>query len=317
MAEINLKLLQSFLLVARCGSFRRAAEEAHRSSAAISMQIKELEDQVGMRLFSRRGKTIELTPTGQALFEKTDRAMRDINSGFQSLSDIAAMRQSTVTIACAPTLASWPVGGVLTRFRRRFPDSRVRLIEAPPIAALDILDKQDAEFYIGPESADLKAFTFEKLVDEPLFACVPPEFDKGRRSLALADLAEVPVILLDKRTAIRTQIDQMLFDRNLDLNVAYELQNAFTALSFASEGLGIAVLPAIAIQMATFEGFRIIPIAEPGATRSIGIISVRGYIQHNYSEQLLRLIRQAFDPGEAYQFNWGHETVLIDRARPP
>lgn len=294
MADINLKLLQSFLLLARLGSFRLAAEAAHRSTSAISMQIKELEDQVGMRLFSRRAKTVVLTPGGKALFDKTDRAMRDINAGFRSLSDIAAMRQSTVTIACAPTLASWPVGGVLSKFRRRFPDSRVRLIEAPPVAALDILDKQDAEFYIGPETANLKAFSFEKLIDDPLFACVPPEFDTHQPSVFLRDLIDVPIIMLDKRTAIRTQIDDMLYAQDLNLNVAYELQNAFTALSFASEGLGVALLPSIAIQMADSSGFRVIPLAEPTANRAIGIISVRGYIQHNYSEQLLRLVRTAF-----------------------
>ena len=71
MSDINLKLLQSFLLVAQLGSFRRAAESARRSTAAISMQIKELEDQVGMRLFVRQPKNVTLTPNGRLLFEKT------------------------------------------------------------------------------------------------------------------------------------------------------------------------------------------------------------------------------------------------------
>jgi DNA-binding transcriptional LysR family regulator len=294
MADINLKLLQSFLLVARLGSFRQAAEAARRSTSAISMQIKELEDQVGMRLFIRKSKQVVLTPDGQMLFDRTDRAMRDINDGFQSLSDIASMRQSTVTIACASTLAAKRIGGVLTRFRKRFPDSSVRLIEAPPVTALEILDRQVAEFYVGPEISDLKTFTFEKLIDDPLHACIPPEFDRGHATMRFEDLAGFPVIMLDKSTAIRTLIDGILYEKSLALNVAYELQNAFTALSFASAGLGVALLPSIAIEMAKFDGFRVVPFSEPEAVRAIGIISARGYVQHNYSEQLLRLIRMAF-----------------------
>jgi len=294
LSDINLKLLHSFLLVADLRSFRRAAESARRSTAAISMQIKELEDQVGMRLFIRQSKNVALTANGRLLYEKTAKAMRDIDDGFRSLSDIASMRQSTVTIACAATLAPKRVGGVLTDFRKRFPDSSVRLIEAPPAAALEILGRQGAEFYVGPSVSNLKTFTFEKLTDEPLLACIPPEFDQGQRTARFEDLADAPVILLDQSTSIRALIDGILHRKGLVLNVAYELQSAFTALSFASSGLGIAVLPAIAIEIAAFDGFRVVPFEEPETIRPIGIIAEKGHVQHNYAEQLKRLIRVAF-----------------------
>ena len=258
------------------------------------MQIKELEDQVGMRLFVRQSKSVTLTPNGRLLYEKTVRAMRDIDDGFRALSDIAAMRQSAVTIACAATLAPKRVGSVLTTFRKRFPDSSVRLIEAPPATALEILQRQVAEFYVGPSVPNLKTFTFEKLADEPLLACIPPEFDQGQKTVRFEDLKDIPIILLDRSTAIRALIDEILHRKNLTLNVAYELQNAFTALSFASAGLGVAMLPSIAIEMAEFDGFRVVPFEEPEAARSIGIIAEKGYVQHNYSEQLMRLIRAAF-----------------------
>ncbi len=300
MSDINLKLLQSFLLVAQLGSFRRAAESARRSTAAISMQIKELEDQVGMRLFVRQPKNVTLTPNGRLLYEKTADAMRDIDAGFRSLSDIAALRQSTVTIACAATLAPKRVGGVLTTFRRRFPDSSVRLIEVPPTAALELLEQQVAEFYVGPSVSNLKTFTFEKLTDEPLLACIPPEFDRGKKTICFEDITDVPIILLDHTTAIRALIDDILHSKDITLNIAYELQSAFTALSFASAGLGVALLPSIAIEMAEFQGFRVVPFEEPEAVRSIGIIAEKGSVQHNYSEQLMRLIRAAFaNPSDA------------------
>ncbi|MEO1564143.1 MAG: LysR substrate-binding domain-containing protein, partial [Pseudomonadota bacterium] len=179
-------------------------------------------------------------------------------------------------------------------FGRRFPDSSVRLIEAPPAAALEILERQAAEFYVGPSIPDLKTFTFEKLTDEPLLACIPPRVDKGKMSVRFEDLRDAPIILLDQSTAIRTLIDDILHRKGLSLNIAYELQNAFTALSFASAGLGIAMLPSIAIEMSEFDGFRVVPFQEPDAAREVGIIAEKGYVQHNYSEQLLRLIRSAF-----------------------
>ena len=294
MSDINLKLLSAFLLVADLGSFRKAAESARRSTSAISMQIKELEDQVGVRLFARRAKTVALTPNGQILYDKTAHAMRDIKSGFRTLSDIASLRQSTVTMACAPALAPKRLGDVLITFRNRFPDSNVRLIEATPAAALEILTRQEAAFYLGPAAPDLGTFTFEHLTNEPLVACIPPAFDTGRQSIRFEDLLDVPVIMPDGSTAIRRLIDDILHHKELALNIACEVQNAATALSFASAGLGVALLPAMALEMTALTGFRVVPFDDPQSARAIGIIAEQGFLQHNYSEQLMKLIRTAF-----------------------
>ncbi|MEM8536332.1 MAG: LysR family transcriptional regulator [Pseudomonadota bacterium] len=295
MADINLKLLQSFLLVARLGSFRAAAAAARRTTSAISMQIKELEDQIGLRLFVRHGRQVTLTPDGQRLFERTNTAMRDIDEGFRTLAERVALRQATVTIACASTLAAKPIGDVLTRFRKRFADSRVRLIEAPPAAALELLDRQDAEFYVGPEITVPTSYRFEHLTDDPLLACIPPEFDSDQTAISFADLGDTPVIVLDPSTSIRRLVDGITTRQNKKLNIAYELQNAYTALSFAAAGLGIALLPRIAINMARFDGFRVVPFTEADAVRSVGIIANKGLVQRNYSEKLLSLIREAFE----------------------
>lgn len=294
MSEINLKLLQSFLLVARLGSFRKAAEAAHRSTSAISMQIKDLEDQVGMQLFIRRSKRVFLTADGQALFDKTDSAMRDIHNGFQELSDVAASRRATVTIACAPTLASKQIGGAIRSFHKRFPDSAVRLMEAAPAEAITLLEQQVAEFYVGPELTQQNPFLFEELIKDPLMACIPPDFDKGQTEMSFEELGKDPIIILEQPAAIRTLIDDIMRSKSLSLNLAFELQNAFTALSFASAGLGIALLPTIAIGMAKFDGFRSVPFSEPASVRRVGIITSKGYVQNNYSQRLLGLIRGSF-----------------------
>jgi DNA-binding transcriptional LysR family regulator len=294
LSDINLKLVSAFLLVADLRSFRKAAESARRSTSAISMQIKELEDQVGMRLFVRRSKTVTLTPNGQLLYDKTAHAMRDIQAGFRTLSDVATLRQSTVTMACAPTLAPKRLSSVLSTFRTRFPDSNVHLIEAHSAAALEILTRQEAAFYVGPAVHDQVNFTFEKLADEPLVGCIPPAFDTGKQSIRFEDLLDVPMIMLDRSTAIRRLIDDTLHHKELSLNVTHELQNAFTAVSFASAGLGVALLPAMAVEIADPSGFRVVPFEDRQCTRPIGIIAEKGFVQHNSSEQLMRLIRAVF-----------------------
>ena len=104
MASINLKLLQTFLLAAEFGSFRKAAEESNRSPSAVSMQIRELEERIGISLFIRTPQKANLTSEGQALFEEIRRAMGDVQASLDRLTEIAARRKGKIQIACAPPM---------------------------------------------------------------------------------------------------------------------------------------------------------------------------------------------------------------------
>ncbi|MEM7520068.1 MAG: LysR family transcriptional regulator [Pseudomonadota bacterium] len=294
MSDVNLKLLQSFVLVAEYESFRKAARMANRTPSAISMQIRDLEEQVGLRLFNRTPQHVSLTAEGRDLYAETARGMKQITGGLERLFERVEKRKGKITMACAPTLASWKLGGTLASFRSRFPESVIQLLEAAPRAAIELLEQQRVEFYLGPELPGQSGIAFEKLFDDQISACVPPEFDEGAESLSLEALARHPVLMLDEKTALRTLLDNLLADRNITLNMRCELQSAHSSLSLAAKGLGIAILPSIALAMGPVDGFRTVPIDHPQATRSIGLVAARGYVQHNYTEQLLKLIRSEF-----------------------
>ena len=209
MSNINLKLLQMFLLAAEHGSFRRAAEESNRSASAVSMQIRALEEQVGISLFIRTPQRANLTPEGRILFEQIRRAMSDVQTGLDRLAEIAAQRKGRVQLACAPTLASSRLGDILATFKLRYPRSVVEVKETPTNAALLLLQEQEVEFYIGPEVPNLADFQFESIIDDPLVAGVPPEFDKGNKSFALSAFGNTPMILLNRKTAVRGLLDKL------------------------------------------------------------------------------------------------------------
>lgn len=289
--NVNLKLLQTFLLAAEHGSFRRAAEESNRSPSAVSMQIRDLEAQVGMSLFIRTPQRANLTPEGRVLYEQVSNAMAEVQAGLARLSEVAAQRRGHVKIACAPTLASTRLGRILATFKLRYPRSLVDVKETPPTAALTLLQEQEVELYIGPEVPGLSDFQFEPILEDHLVACVPADFDDGAQSFLLSEVANYPLILLDRQTASRALIDRISADQNLTLNMQYEVQNAYTAIALASAGLGVALVPEIAVPMLPAAEFRVVRIADTQSSRSVGILTAKGYVQHSYSEQLIELIR--------------------------
>ena len=136
--NINLKLLQTFLLAAEHGSFRRAAEESNRSPSAISMQIRDLEEQVGMSLFIRTPHCVTLTPEGRLLYDQVGHAMGEVQAGLARLTELAAQRRGRVRIACAPTLAD-SAATAANRTARRARPARQSLCCIPIERFTDIL----------------------------------------------------------------------------------------------------------------------------------------------------------------------------------
>lgn len=289
--NVNLKLLQTFLLAAEHGSFRRAAEESNRSPSAVSMQIRDLEEQVGVSLFRRTPQSTSLTPVGEILYEQVSKAMADVQAGLDRLSDVAAHRRSHVSIGCAPTLAATRLGNILATFKLRYPRSVVDVKETPPTGALAMLQEQTIELYIGPEVPNMSEFHFEPILQDRFAVCVPAEYDDGAQSLSLADVAKYPSILLDTETAARGLIDRIVAEKGITLNIQCEVKYAYTAVALAAAGLGLAVVPFIAIPMLTTDDFRVVPLDDVDAERSVGIITARGYVRHNYLDQLMELIR--------------------------
>ena len=244
-----------------------------------------------MSLFIRTPQRASLTPEGKILFKQIRRAMSDVQLGLDRLAEVAARRRGHVRIACAPTLASTRLGDILATFKLRYPRSIVEVKELPPSGALSLLQEQEVEFYIGPEIPHLTDFQFEPILTDRFMACIPPEYDNDRNNETLSGFGNVPIIMLDDKTAIRGLLDRIIADHEISLNIQYEVQNAHTALALASSGLGIAIVPGIAIGMTANPGYRIVPISDLTATRAVGIITARGYVHHSYSEQLMELIR--------------------------
>lgn len=292
MTAINLKLLQTFLAAVESGSFRQAAKDSNRAPSAVSMQIRDLEEQIGISLFIRTKQRTELTPEGQLLYESVSKSMGEIRASVDHVADLVARRKGRIRIACAPTLASTRLGGILAAFKRRYPHSHVEVIEVSPQAALALVRKQEVEFYVGPELDEPADLSFEPILEDPLYACVPPEFDRGGASLRVAELADHPLILLNRTTAARALLERLALSEGTRLAPQYEVVGSPTALSLAKAGLGICVLPRIAIVDAA-PPIRVVPIASSQAHRWIGLLTAPGNVPHSYCERLKDIFRDA------------------------
>ena len=241
LAHVNLKLLQTFMLVGEHSSFRTAAEKSFRSQSAVSAQIRQLEEQLGVSLFHRTTRSVRLTDEGQQLLVCARRALLEVESGLRKIQESADVRRGRVSLSCSPTIAETRLARVLAAFEQDYPGIEVHVRELTSAALFDSVRKREVDFGIGPV-IETSEFHFEPVLDDPFYALVPKRFvETTKDTISLATLANMPLLVLNHATALRGMLEATMKERHLTLTTRYEFTQAQTLISMASAGLGAAI----------------------------------------------------------------------------
>ena len=118
-----------FLAVAEHGSFTRAASALHVSQPALSQQIRQLEESLGVPLFDRSGRTIRLTDAGEVWRQYASRALQELGAGKRAIHDVADLTRGSLRIAVTPTFTSYFIGPLMADFYARYPGITLQLQE--------------------------------------------------------------------------------------------------------------------------------------------------------------------------------------------
>ena len=296
--QINLKTLQVFLAVAESGSFRKAAELVHRSQSAVSMQIKQLEEQIGMQLFHRTTRHVRLTPQGEMLIGAARRGFAEIEVGLQRLKAAADMQSGQLSLGCVPSLAATVLPSVLAAYQRDFPGIRVTLRELPSQEMLHAIARQDVELGIGPDVPWSGDFSFAPFANDPILALLPKAFDdRALTEIPLVKLAGMPVLMYSKAATLRGDLERELAARGFSFDIRYEILHAHTLVAFARAGLGVAILPKVTIPARLGSGLRAVPIVDPRIERTLNIVTSKGHALSPPAHALASLIAARFRTG--------------------
>jgi DNA-binding transcriptional LysR family regulator len=296
LGNINLKLLQTFLLVGEHSSFRVAADQSFRSQSAVSAQIRHLEEQLGVTLFHRTTRSVRLTAEGQQLLECAQRAIHEVQEGLRRIQESADIRRGRVSLSCSPTIAATRLASVLAAFEHDYPGIEVNVRELTSAALFESIRKAEVDFGIGPV-VDASEFDFEPILDEPLYALVPKRFlTTDRRTISLATLANMPLLLLNPATALRALIEEKLHEKQLSTETKYQFTQAQTLISMANAGLGAAILPEVVMPARLDPSTYALRIVNPPLRRSVAVITIRGQALSPASERLVQLLRQLISP---------------------
>jgi DNA-binding transcriptional LysR family regulator len=291
--SVNMNLLQVFILVAEHLSFKEAAERVARSQSAVSAQIKQLEDQLGVPLFYRTTRSVSLTPYGEILLKSARQGINELNLGFRKLFEALDGHKGQVTMSCSPTIAGTKLPSILKLFETYHSGIRVVLAELPLVKMTEAILAGDVDFGLGPVFPSSGDLDFEPVLDDPLTVLVPSSFPvAAKSSITVDELCDLPV-LMSTKTSVTRQIFEMSAKKSgVNFVTKYECTQHQTMIAMVEAGLGVAVLPNSVVSRVRSPAIRVLPIVNPRIFRQIAIITVRGQKLAPAAFQLAEVIRQ-------------------------
>ncbi|MGY8827587.1 MAG: LysR family transcriptional regulator [Candidatus Latescibacterota bacterium] len=274
---MDLYQLRGFYEIARERSFTRAAEKLFLTQPAISLQIKALESELGERLLDRNRRNICLTMAGEVLFGHVQHIFAHLESAKNEMAALREELRGRLVIGTSDTNCTYILPSVLSQYRQSYPgvelDIRNRM--SPEVANLVAADEVDLGLATLPvKHRDLvEEFLFER---REVLICRPDHALGKRKNISLDKVVEYPLLALERGSTSRQLLDGAFAERDLHPQFSMELGGVEVMKRFVEIGLGVALVPQVAVEVEVERG-TIHALSVRGLkTRQVGLVEHRG-----------------------------------------
>jgi LysR family carnitine catabolism transcriptional activator len=269
--NLSIKHLRAFSALALGRSFTRAAAACHLSQPAFSTLIRNLEEQAGARLFNRSTRNVELTTEGRLFEAVVARLLHDFEHAFDELEDHVQRRKGRVMLATLPSVAGGALPPVLAQFRERYPGIEVVLKDVTADLCLDLLRANQVDFALSAAISPGPDLSSEPLISDTFhLVCRDDHRLAGRRHLNAHDILPLPMIKFARSSSIRQHLDAAFYPAQQIEEM--EVYNLVTAAGLIASGIGVTVVPTLALFQFQLPTLVAIPVSLPIDDRDICLI---------------------------------------------
>ncbi len=239
--RITFRQLETFAKVAELRGYSRAAEVLHLTQPAISIQIRQIAEVLGLPLFEQNGRNAELTAAGHELFA-TIRELDDVWTRFETAIDgLKGLRRGRLRVALVTT-AKYFLPRLLGEFCKRYPEIDIELEVANRERIVERIRANMDDLYVmayPPEDIDVVSYPF---LDNEMVVVAPLEHPARGRPVELTELAGERFILREPGSGARRTIDPYLAQRGIVLNVKLSLSSNEAIRELVAGGMGLSIL---------------------------------------------------------------------------
>jgi DNA-binding transcriptional LysR family regulator len=241
---VELRHLYTFQMIVKEGSFLLAAEKLQYAQSTITLHIQQLESELGIRLFARQGKKVQLTEAGRALHDQADSLLQRAEALQQAMRDIVAGEAGHLRLGSIEPTASLRLPSLLVQFFQEHPKMRLIL----EVGGTQSISQQVAAGHLdvgicSPPPAHLDLI-FEPLFVEHMALLLPANHPLAEKDIIrVADLVDQRLLLTEPGCAYRAVIEQALFEHGTNPYAGIEIGSLAVLQRAVQSNLGVAIVP--------------------------------------------------------------------------
>jgi len=277
--SLSLRHLRAFVEVARQGSFRRAAEKLHLSQPALTITINQLEELVGVKLFNRTTRRVNLSIDGEDFLPIAERLVTDFGRAITDLKTSAERREGKVAIAVLPSLTINLLPGLLARFKDANPEMRVTLRDDNARGVQRQVLNNESDFGISNRWEEDSELEFTSLTVDPVGLVCPPDHPLGKstKPLAWRKLEKLPFVGMSQDTGVHKLISAIEECPESIRSPEYEVLTMAALGGILQARLAITALPLLAVPGHMHPALVFRKLTHPRIERELCIITRRDY----------------------------------------
>jgi LysR family transcriptional regulator, transcription activator of glutamate synthase operon len=293
---VELRQLQYFVKVARKQHVTQASEELHVAQSAVSRQIHLLEQELGIDLFVQKGRNLHLTSVGHLFLSRIEGILTDLERAVGEIHEFLDPEAGEIRIGFPHSLVINLLPSVIAAFKKDHPNVKFRLRQGTYTSLIRDVTKGEIDLaFISPFPESHEYVMGEILLTEELFAILPPNHILAEyTSIRMEQLKQEPFVMFREEYTLRSIVMEACLKAGFVPKIEFEGEETDTIRGLVAAGMGVSLLPA----MALMDGGQMQPakirVTDPQVTRTVGLISRSGEKLPLVAEVFRRFLHEYF-----------------------
>lgn len=291
---MDMRPLRALVEVVRQGGFSQAAKIIHATQPTISKAVRQLEDELRMPLLDRQAQPIRLTEAGEIVYRRALKMLAERDDLYAELDDLKGLKRGVLRLGLPPLGSSSLFAPMFARFRSRYPDIEISLVEHGSRRLEEMVMAGEIEL-----AASLKPLPdnveWQAVAREPLVALLPADHPQAQaESTRLLDLRDSPFILFETGFALNRIIHDACQRAGFAPAIAARSGQIDFIVALVAAGLGVAFLPRLTVREAVHAGVSRVPLQDAGTDWEMALVWRRGGYLSHAAQAWLALTREVY-----------------------
>jgi len=287
---MDIKQLQYFIAIAEEKNLTAAANRLHMTQPPLSIQLKQLEQELGVKLFERSNKGMELTDKGNILYKRAVNLVNNMEDIKNEIQETEKGKKGVLTLGINTlSLSGFPE--LLREFHIKYPLVSLKIVQNDSFYLVEMIKTRAIEMAFVRLPLEQRGLTYHHLINEPFFFVT----NQRKQTITLEEISQIPLIIPSTEgLGIYSTILETFTKQNLQLNKIGECSDIHTLMELVKAGIGATIVPKSVLDVYGDKELYPTPINDDNLVSSLGIILLENHYTSTPAKRFIELIKEYY-----------------------